>query len=143
VVPGISAALGAAARLGVSLTHRDHARRVQFVTGHAKDGRLPADIDWPSIADPAATTAVYMPGKTLAEFMARAVAHGLTPDMPAVAIAQATRPNEQRIAATIADMPARLAGESISGPLLLLIGRVFGERLEKIDTVGEAPAKSA
>jgi uroporphyrin-III C-methyltransferase/precorrin-2 dehydrogenase/sirohydrochlorin ferrochelatase len=143
VVPGISAAQGAAARLGVSLTHRDHARRVQFVTGHAKDGRLPADIDWPSIADPAATTAVYMPGKTLAEFMARAVAHGLTPDMPAVAIAQATRPSEQRIAATIADMPARLAGESISGPLLLLIGRVFGERLEKIDTVGEAPAKSA
>ena len=39
VVPGISAAQGAAAGLGVSLTHRDHARRLQFVTAHGRDGR--------------------------------------------------------------------------------------------------------
>jgi len=143
VVPGISAAQGAAARLGVSLTHRDHARRVQFVTGHAKDGRLPADIDWPSIADPAVTTAVYMPGKTLAQFLEHAVAHGLAPDMPAVAILRATRPGEQRIASAIGEMPDRLAKESLSGPLLLLIGRVFGEQLKKYDSRFEAPAKSA
>src|SRR5215471_18140082 len=52
VVPGISAAQGAASRFGVSLTHRERARRVQYVTGHGSDGRLPADIDWTSIADP-------------------------------------------------------------------------------------------
>ncbi len=143
VVPGISAAQGAAARLGVSLTHRDHARRVQFVTGHARDGGLPADIDWPSIADPATTTAVYMPGKTLKEFMGHALAHGLSPSTPAVAVAQATRRNEQRIVSTIGQMPERLAGESMSGPLLVLIGRVFGERLEKPNVLGLASAKSA
>ena len=52
VVPGISAAQGAAARLGVSLTHRALARRLQYVTGHDRGGELPADIDWRALADP-------------------------------------------------------------------------------------------
>src|SRR5215475_15499208 len=55
VVPGISAAQGAASRLAVSLTHRREARRLQYVTGHAEDGRLPTDFDWQSLADPTAT----------------------------------------------------------------------------------------
>ncbi len=67
VVPGISAAQGAASRLGISLTHRKVSRRVQYVTGHAADGRLPSDIDWHSLADPSVTTIVYMPGKTIRE----------------------------------------------------------------------------
>ena len=46
VVPGITAAQGAAARLGMPLTDRKHARRLQYITGHAKDGGLPDDIDW-------------------------------------------------------------------------------------------------
>ena len=72
VVPGISAAQGAASRLLVSLTHRAKARRLQYVTGHDRDGNLPADIDWRALADPAATTIVYMPKKTLrAAFRAR------------------------------------------------------------------------
>ncbi len=79
VVPGITAAQGAAARLGVSLTQRKEARRVQYVTGHGSDGRLPHDIDWRSLADPNATTVVYMPGKTLAELAASAVVEGLDP----------------------------------------------------------------
>src|SRR5689334_24940056 len=61
VVPGITAAQGAAASLGVSLTHRSHARRLQYITGHDREGKLPADIDWSSVADPSATTIVYMP----------------------------------------------------------------------------------
>src|SRR3954470_14270125 len=65
VVPGISAAQGAAARLLVSLTHRVEARRLQYVTGHDRDGNLPNDIDWRAVADPGATTIVYMPKKTL------------------------------------------------------------------------------
>src|SRR6202023_3405178 len=67
IVPGITAAQGAAASLGVSLTHRQHSRRLQFVTGHAKDGKLPADLEWSAIADPSATTVLYMPKRTLAQ----------------------------------------------------------------------------
>ena len=58
VIPGISAAQGAAASLNVPLTRRRGARRFQAITGHADDGRLPEDFDWAGLADPKATTAV-------------------------------------------------------------------------------------
>jgi uroporphyrin-III C-methyltransferase / precorrin-2 dehydrogenase / sirohydrochlorin ferrochelatase len=124
VVPGITAAQGAAASLGLPLTDRDRARRVQFITGHAKDGQLPADIDWRSLADPATTTAVYMPAKTLSVLVERAVAQGLDPATPALAVARATRPDQQQIAAPIGDLAERLAGTAMPGPLLVIIGRV-------------------
>jgi uroporphyrin-III C-methyltransferase/precorrin-2 dehydrogenase/sirohydrochlorin ferrochelatase len=126
-VPGITAAQGAASRLGVSLTHREAARRLQYVTGHGSDGRLPDDLDWASLADPDATTAIYMPVRTLDEFAAKAIAAGLDPATPAVAVSRATRPDESRIAATIASLPSMVAVAEIGGPVLVLIGRVFGE----------------
>ena len=132
VVPGITTAQGAASRLLVSLTRRAKARRVQYITGHAtskngRDAKLPADIDWTSLADPAVTTIVYMPTRTLPELVARAVETGLDPKTPAVAVERATRPDERVIAATIADLPARLAAEPPSGPVVVMIGRVFAQ----------------
>jgi uroporphyrin-III C-methyltransferase / precorrin-2 dehydrogenase / sirohydrochlorin ferrochelatase len=127
IVPGISAAQGAAAQLGLTLTDRNHARRLQYVTGHAKNGKLPDDLDWQSLADPAATTAIYMPVKTLPELVTRAIAAGLDPATPAVAIACATRPNQMSVAAPIADLPMQIAGASLPGPVLVLLGRVCCE----------------
>jgi uroporphyrin-III C-methyltransferase/precorrin-2 dehydrogenase/sirohydrochlorin ferrochelatase len=127
VVPGITTAQGAASRLLVSLTHRGKARRVQYLTGHGRDGKLPADIDWSSVADPAATTVVYMPSKTLPELVANAVQAGLDPTTPAVAVERATRADERVIAATIADLPARLAAEALTGPVIVMIGRALTE----------------
>ena len=101
VIPGISAAQGAAASLGLSLTERRIARRLQYLTGHGEDGRLPRDINWPAIADPLATTVVYMPRHTLAEFVAGALANGLAAGTPAAAIINATRTDERIIDATI------------------------------------------
>jgi uroporphyrin-III C-methyltransferase/precorrin-2 dehydrogenase/sirohydrochlorin ferrochelatase len=125
IVPGISAAQGAAARLGVSLTQRKDARRLQFVTGHGSDGRLPRDIDWRSLADPNATTVVYMPARTLAELAASAVAEGLDPATPAIAVARATRPDQMVIVAPIAQLAARLAAAAPAGPVVVMIGRTF------------------
>jgi uroporphyrin-III C-methyltransferase/precorrin-2 dehydrogenase/sirohydrochlorin ferrochelatase len=127
VVPGISAAQGAAARLTVSLTHRAQSRRVQYVTGHDRDGRLPADIDFASIADPAATTAVYMPKKTLRALAAAAMSHGLDPATPAIAVANATRPDERVFAGTVADIADRIDGAALTGPALVMIGKVFAD----------------
>src|SRR5213078_3411422 len=121
----ISAAQGAAARLLVSLTHRAEARKLQYITGHDRDGRLPADIDWRALADPAATTAVYMPKKTLRELSARAIAHGLDPATPAVAVANATRPDEAIVAGTIADIADAIEAAAPEGPLLLMLGKVL------------------
>src|SRR6516165_8294516 len=140
VVPGITAAQGAAARLGVSLTQRRTAlaseasgqrgnsitaRRLQYITGHAANGRLPEDVDWASLADPAVTTVVYMPKKTIGELATRAIARGLAPDTPAVAVADATRPGETIVTGTVADIDAKLAAAGPGGPALVFIGRVF------------------
>jgi uroporphyrin-III C-methyltransferase / precorrin-2 dehydrogenase / sirohydrochlorin ferrochelatase len=126
VVPGITAAQGAAARLAVSLTHRDHARRLQYVTGHDRHGALP-DLDWASLADPAVTTVVYMPTHTLAALAGRAIAAGLDKATPAIAVVRATRPDEEIIVGTIADLQARVDAQSLRGPVLVLIGRALAE----------------
>ncbi len=126
IVPGISAAQGAAASARLSLTHRDHARRLQYVTGHGRDGRLPADLCWQALADPAASTIVYMPGATWHEMAARLLAEGLAAETPALAVVNATRPDEERIPGTVGSLAARLATRRWSGPLLILYGSAFG-----------------
>ena len=120
----------------MSLTRRGEARRVQYITGHGRDGKLPADIDWTSVADPAVTTVVYMPARTLPELVATAVAAGLDPATPAVAVERATRADERVVAATIAELPARLAAAPPSGPLVVMIGRVFADYLKSAATGG-------
>ena len=124
IVPGISAAQGAAASLGISLTERNQARRIQFVTGHGADGKLPSDIDWGAMADRRATTVLYMPRKTLAAFVRRALAKGLDPATPAVAIANATRPDEARVTAAIADIDSLARTLPAGAPVAVLIGWV-------------------
>lgn len=126
VVPGITAAQGAARALGISLTRRKDARRVQFITGHAENGKLPANIEWASVVDPAATTVVYMPKKTLPEFTRAAIAHGLCPSTPAALVTNATRPDEGVIIRTI-DAIAGEVDSCGSGPTTLIIGAVVAD----------------
>lgn len=125
VVPGITAAQGAAASLGLTLTGRGHARRLQYVTGHACDGRMPDDIDWKALADAATTTAIYMPTRTLAELVTKALTEGLDPATPAIAVARATRPDQQVLHAAIGDLPRKLAAADLPGPVLVMLGRTI------------------
>lgn len=133
IVPGITAAQGAAAALNVPLTGRGSARRLQYVTGHARDGRLPDDLDWQNLADPSCTTAVYMPTRTLAALAERAQAAGLDPATPAVALSRATRPDQRILRATIGTLAQELAGIQLPGPVLVMIGNVLGAEAEKAE----------
>jgi uroporphyrin-III C-methyltransferase / precorrin-2 dehydrogenase / sirohydrochlorin ferrochelatase len=126
IVPGITAAQGAAASLKVSLTHRTGARRVQFITGHARDGRLPDDLDLAALADPGATTAVYMPRATVKVLCERLLSAGAAPSRAAWAIFNATRRDEQVVSATLATIAALVQSLAVAGPCLLLIGSVMG-----------------
>ena len=125
IVPGISAAQGAAAALGLSLTDRKHSRRLQYITGHAMSGTLPDDIDWHALADPVTTTAIYMPVRTLEMLVTRALAEGLDPVTPAAAIARATRPAQQVVRGTIGELPGRLREAKLPGPVLVMLGRTL------------------
>lgn len=91
IVPGITSASAMAATLGLSLTHRAHAQSVRFVTGHARSGQLPDDLDWRGLADPRTTLVVYMGGRTAARFASELIAHGLDQATPVVAMASASR----------------------------------------------------
>jgi uroporphyrin-III C-methyltransferase / precorrin-2 dehydrogenase / sirohydrochlorin ferrochelatase len=127
VVPGITAALGAAASLEVSLTHRHHARRLQFVTAHSKEGRLPDDLDWKALADPTATTAVYMGKAVLAAFAHNLLAAGIAPDTPAVIVENATRGDQRVLGATVSTMAGIIAAQDLDGPCVMLIGAALSE----------------
>jgi uroporphyrin-III C-methyltransferase/precorrin-2 dehydrogenase/sirohydrochlorin ferrochelatase len=128
IVPGITAAQGAAARLGLPLTRRRSTRRFQVITGHASNGGLPEDFDWAGLADAGALTAVYMPKGTIAHLCAELVCRGLPPEHPATAVFDATRPGETILAATLATLPAKLAAETRSAPCIVLIGAAVSER---------------
>lgn len=125
VIPGISAVQAAAAELQVSLTHRDYAKRLQLVTGHSREGRLPGTLSWPALADCNATTAVYMAQRTFAELAARLLAEGMDPSTPAFAMFAITRADARRIAGTIATLPELLARAGVSGPCLVLYGKAL------------------
>jgi uroporphyrin-III C-methyltransferase / precorrin-2 dehydrogenase / sirohydrochlorin ferrochelatase len=141
VVPGITTAQGAAGRLLVSLTRRGEARRLQYITGHSRGGKLPADVDWTSLADPAVTTVVYMPTKTLPDLVDAALKAGLEPRTPAVAVISATRADERVIAATISDLPGLLAAEQLAGPVVVMIGRVFDHLQSGANEVALVPVQ--
>lgn len=129
VVPGISAAQGAASSLLISLTERHHARRLQFITGHGADGKLPIDIDWSSVADRKVTSVLYMPRATLDEFVRNALRKGLDPATPAIAIASITLPGEIHVAGPVSEIGA-LAGKLPAGAsVTVLIGWVCRGRV--------------
>jgi uroporphyrin-III C-methyltransferase/precorrin-2 dehydrogenase/sirohydrochlorin ferrochelatase len=125
VVPGISAAQGAAASLRAPLTHRSTARRLQFVTGHDLHGELPQDLNWAALADPSATTAIYMPGRTMARMLDEAIGQGLPPATPAIAVFNATRPDEQVVFGTAATLTSMVQAAAAKGPALVLMGEAL------------------
>ncbi|MGN8117610.1 siroheme synthase CysG [Labrys sp. 22185] len=127
VIPGITAASGAAASLEVSLTHRDHARRLQYITAHAKNGKLPDDLDWKSLADPAATTAIYMGKLVVAEVATRLLEAGMAVDTPAIIVEYATHVRERRFHTTIGEMAGVFAANQLDGPCIILLGQAMSE----------------
>jgi uroporphyrin-III C-methyltransferase/precorrin-2 dehydrogenase/sirohydrochlorin ferrochelatase len=127
VVPGVTAAFAMAARLGVSLTHRDHANSVRFVTGHARSGELPADLDWQGLADPSTSLVFYMSGRTAHLIAARLVAAGLPAATPAAIVAGATRDHEQRWLGTLSDLVEAIPTIDLSQPVLIGIGAAFAK----------------
>ncbi|MEQ1789723.1 MAG: uroporphyrinogen-III C-methyltransferase [Rickettsiales bacterium] len=124
IIAGITTAQGAAAALGITLTNRESARRLQFVTGHDHKGELPQDIDWRALADKSATSVVYMPKKTIAALSQKVQEFGLLATTPALAIMDATLPTQLVVTGTIATLPQLMKNEKMEGAVLVIIGEV-------------------
>lgn len=123
IVPGITAAQGAAAATGVPLTHRGVAAGVRYVTGHCRED-LPLDLDWAGLADPETTLVVYMGAAAIAEIAGRLIAQGMPASLPVMAVASATTPQERRLVSCLDSIAAEAAAQRLSGPVLFVIGHV-------------------
>lgn len=126
IVPGVTTAAAAAASLNLSLTHRDVARRVQFATGHDRHARLPADLDLAALADPKATTCLYMAGRTAADLAHKLIERGLPPGTAAVAMSNVSRNNETRLHTSVGEL-ARGFTSPGDGPVIVMIGAAMAQ----------------
>jgi uroporphyrin-III C-methyltransferase len=122
IIPGVTSASAAAATAGIPLTRRLTARRVQFITGADVTGDLPEDVNMAALADPFATTVVYMGKRTFAGLVARLIEHGMPADTPAM-LAEAVSTPEQNITRhTIASLATHLETTSSTTPALIFYG---------------------
>ena len=137
VVPGITAALATAARLGIPLTHRGASRSLHLITAHGSDDRLP-EHDWSALARAGGTLAVYMGVRTLPLLAARLLAAGMAPDTPAIAVENATLPNERRMPGTLAGIASAVAAAGLDGPTLVLIGAVVAMASSDMEAARDA-----
>ncbi|MGC2330250.1 MAG: uroporphyrinogen-III C-methyltransferase [Candidatus Acidiferrales bacterium] len=123
VVPGITAGLGAAASLGISLTDRRKSARVVVVTGHhAQKSARQEKPDWKNLAQGNATLVIYMPGHDFATLREEFLAAGLDGDIPAAIVSHATTPQQRHAYTTIRDLDKL---PLLDSPTLLLVGRVL------------------
>ena len=131
VIPGITSSAGCAAYAGIPLTHRDLAQSVRFVTGHTKndDG---LDLNWRSLADPYTTLVIYMGLSNIKEITKQLIAHGLSRGTPVAVINKGTRPDQKVILSELSALAQDLAHVKLTGPTLLVVGKVVG-LAEKLD----------
>ena len=124
IIPGVTSACAAAAAAQIPLTRRLVARRVQFVTGHDVAGALPGDLHLQSLADPGATTVLFMPKRTFPALAEKLFATGLRPDCPALLAENVSHPAQTLQRTTMAALADQLSNEISSAPGLILFGEL-------------------
>ncbi|WP_225008435.1 uroporphyrinogen-III C-methyltransferase [Novosphingobium percolationis] len=123
VVPGISAAMGAAAAAQIPLTHRENASIVSFVAGQCKGL---SDQNWAGLAGVGRTLVIYMGIATSEAIAEKLIADGLSPEMPLAVIENAARPTMRVLRGQLAGLGALVRDNKVKSPALIVIGDVAG-----------------
>ena len=128
VIPGITAGAAAAASLQIPLTHRDVSHTVTFVSGHEAGGKAPSfeHLDLTALAAGNNTLVVYMGVTTGAVISQRLLDAGFREQLPVIAVENASRANERRVATTIAALAGDPEGLGLRSPAVLIFGEVAG-----------------
>jgi uroporphyrin-III C-methyltransferase len=138
VVPGVSAALGAAAAAQIPLTHRENASIVSFVAGQCKGL---ADQNWAGLAGIGRTLVIYMGVATSDAIAEKLMADGLAPDMPIAVIENAARPTMRVLRGALAGLGALVEEHKVKSPALIVIGEVTArERANELLKIAETAA---
>ncbi|WP_226699169.1 uroporphyrinogen-III C-methyltransferase [Qipengyuania gaetbuli] len=138
VVPGISAANGAAAAAQIALTHRDASSIVSFVAGQCKGLK---DQDWAGLAGKGRTLVIYMGVKTAPMIAEKLMEDGLAPDMPVAVIENGARPQMRVLRAPLAGLPELVEAESVVSPALIVIGEVTARDDIALSTLAQEAAR--
>ncbi|HSY23277.1 MAG TPA: uroporphyrinogen-III C-methyltransferase [Polyangiaceae bacterium] len=125
IVPGISAALGAAAAAGLPLTHRDVASSVTFATAHAADG----DEDFAANVTKEGTLVFYMALARVDATCDAVMAAGRAPETPAAVLSRATLPDAMTVVGTLRTIAERAREAGVQAPALLVVGAVVERRV--------------
>lgn len=124
IVPGITAALAASSFAGIPLTHRELASAVAFVTGQEIEDKQGPPLDYGSLARFPGTLVFYMGRTTAARWSQSLREAGLAADTPAVIVARCSLPDQATIRCTLGDVAGVLAGDAVSSPAIVILGRV-------------------
>jgi uroporphyrin-III C-methyltransferase/precorrin-2 dehydrogenase/sirohydrochlorin ferrochelatase len=128
IVPGVTAGIAAAASLQIPLTHRDMSHTVTFLSGHEAGGQEPSfeHLDLAALAGGKNTLLVYMGVTTAGAIANKLLATGFAASLPVIAVENASREDERRVAATIADLAANPERLNLKSPAILIFGEVAG-----------------
>lgn len=121
IVPGISAAVGCAAEVGLPLTHRGVSSAVTFVAGQCKGL---TDQNWAGLAGQGRTLVIYMGVATATDIAEKLMADGLAPDMPVAVLEKGTRADSRTLTSRLADLGRLVAEEGVRSPALIVVGAV-------------------
>lgn len=129
IIPGVTAALAAAAYLDVPLTHRGHTSAVAFITGHELPQKPTSKLDWEALAKFPGTLAVYMGIARLPVLVAELLKFGMDPNTPALIVERASMGEMRSVSAKLADLEAVRRAAGLEAPGLILIGEAVRYRL--------------
>lgn len=138
IVPGISAANGAAAAAQIALTHRDASSIVSFVAGQCKGL---SDQNWTGLAGKGRTLVIYMGVKTAPQIAEKLMEDGLAPDMPLAVIENAARPSMRVLRGLLAGLPELVTQQRVKSPALIVIGEVTARDDTQLATLVEEAAR--
>lgn len=124
IIPGVTAALGAAAFAGMPLTHRSYTSAVAFVTGHENPDKPETALDWPALAHFPGTLVIYMGMSRLDRLVSQLIESGKSPQTPAAAVQWATLGDQHTLTSTLAELPEVVRHAGMTPPALIIIGSV-------------------
>ena len=126
IIPGVTTASSAVAKLGCGLTDRRNSAGLVIITGHKKEDTLAEDYDWASLAKGHLTITVYMTVKNMPLISRLLLENGMDKSTPCLIAEKVETDEERLITAELSNLVRTVEEKNISHPALLIIGQVLG-----------------
>ena len=138
IVPGVTSGIAVPAYAGIPVTHRDFNSTLAFITGNEDPAKEDTSIQWDKVSTGCGTLVFYMGMSNLPHIVEKLVAYGRPLDTPAAVIRWGTRPEQQTVTGTLADIVAKARAAKMGHPAIIVVGEVVSLR-EKLQWFEKKP----